>query len=97
LLCGRSIETDTSARLARAAAYDVHVDETGDPDFILKLADEDCAIALLYHDLDREFHCSRQRWLPIRSTLVLLAVRKHMIDAGWLYSNVVMTITKSHG
>jgi xanthine dehydrogenase accessory factor len=54
LLFGRSIELEATAGLARAAAYDVHADEAGDPDLIRKLADGDCAIVLLYHDLDRE-------------------------------------------
>ncbi|WP_280992234.1 XdhC family protein [Ochrobactrum sp. 19YEA23] len=56
LLFGRSIELETTASLARAAAYDVYTNVAGDPDIIGRLADSNSAIALLYHDLDREAH-----------------------------------------
>lgn len=54
LFAGRSVEVDVAARVAAAVGYDVLCHEVGrsapDPAAI----DADTAVALLYHDIDRE-------------------------------------------
>lgn len=55
LLCGRSIEVTTTAAVARAAGYEVNLIDTGvgSGAFASKI-DQFSAVALLFHDLDRE-------------------------------------------
>jgi len=55
LLCGRSIELTTTVQVARAAGYNVmQIDRPMDPRDFSADIDEFSAVALLFHDLDRE-------------------------------------------
>lgn len=55
MLGGRSIELTTTVQVARAAGYDVgQVDQPMDPSDFAAGIDEFTAVALLFHDLDRE-------------------------------------------
>lgn len=53
VLSGRSIEIETACSLGVAAGYEVHRHEPGEP-LPDDMIDQDTAVALLYHDLDRE-------------------------------------------
>lgn len=52
-LSGRSIELETTRTIAHAAGYDVYCHSPGEP-LPQETIDQDTAVALLYHDLDRE-------------------------------------------
>lgn len=55
VLCGRSIELTTTARLAKTAGYDVvQVDQPIESDVFTPMIDTFSAVALLFHELDRE-------------------------------------------
>lgn len=55
LLCGRSVELTTAAAVARAAGYEVEqIDPAIDSNAFASKIDAFSAVALLFHDLDRE-------------------------------------------
>ncbi len=54
VIYGRSIEADATARLARAAGYDVHISDSTSLRAPPAAIDADTAVILLYHDLHRE-------------------------------------------
>lgn len=55
LLCGRSVELATTAAVARAAGYEVdQIDPAVDSSAFASKIDAFSAVALLFHDLDRE-------------------------------------------
>ncbi|WP_049620612.1 XdhC family protein [Frateuria defendens] len=59
LLYGRSIEVEATAKLAQAACYEVHVSDGSNARSTSTLIDADSAVALLFHDLDRELPALR--------------------------------------
>lgn len=54
VIYGRSIEAEATARLARAAGYDVHISDGTSLRTLPAAIDADTAVILLYHDLHRE-------------------------------------------
>ncbi|KQX43163.1 hypothetical protein ASE71_09005 [Ensifer sp. Root954] len=55
LVCGSAIEMTMTVRVAQAAGFEVHAaDPQKDPGPFLSMIDENSAVALLLHDLDRE-------------------------------------------
>lgn len=54
IVYGRSVEAEATARIARAAGYDVHTSDGFNPRTSFALMDADTAVILLYHDLNRE-------------------------------------------
>ncbi|WP_024550396.1 XdhC family protein [Siccibacter turicensis] len=54
IVYGRSLEADATARVARAAGYDVHTSDSFNPRTSFALMDAHTAVILLYHDLNRE-------------------------------------------
>jgi len=54
VIYGRSIEAEMTARLAQAAGYDVHINESTSLRASSPSIDADTAVILLYHDLHRE-------------------------------------------
>ena len=54
IVFGRSMEAEATARVARAAGYEVHTSDGFDPRTSFALMDAQTAVILLYHDLNRE-------------------------------------------
>ncbi|WP_082469738.1 XdhC family protein [Rhizobium sp. Leaf311] len=55
VLSGRSLEVEMAASVARAAGYEVFLQDQAGPDgFDISLIDDDTAVALLQHDLELE-------------------------------------------
>lgn len=57
VLCGRGIELATTSRVALASEFEVLSFDQTSRDFDTGAIDQDTAVALLYHDLDRELPC----------------------------------------
>ncbi|ELY4032903.1 XdhC family protein [Cronobacter sakazakii] len=54
IIFGRSVEAETTATIARAAGYDVQVNDGVNPQTACAQMDADTAVIVLFHDLDRE-------------------------------------------
>ncbi|WP_105588957.1 XdhC family protein [Cronobacter sakazakii] len=54
IIFGRSVEAETTATIARAAGYDVLMNDGVNPQTVCAQMDADTAVIVLFHDLDRE-------------------------------------------
>ncbi|ELY5871240.1 XdhC family protein [Cronobacter sakazakii] len=54
IIFGRSVEAEATATIARAAGYDVQVNDGVNPQTVCAQIDADTAVIVLFHDLDRE-------------------------------------------
>nr|WP_202631913.1 XdhC family protein [Cronobacter sakazakii] len=54
IIFGRSVEAEATATIARAAGYDVQVNDGVNPQTVCAQMDADTAVIVLFHDLDRE-------------------------------------------
>ncbi|AKE94030.1 XdhC family protein [Cronobacter sakazakii] len=54
IIFGRSVEAETTATIARAAGYDVLMNDGVNPQTACAQMDADTAVIVLFHDLDRE-------------------------------------------